>query len=448
MGISPSSTYRIAGRIVIFVMLTAGVVLGQFAKRGTISKGPRALGLLQLATNGKGHLVPICIMVDGRFYDASIYKADPVPMALESGTVYEAERTGESLGLFTVTGALQGNKMWLGDGKWQPAGAAPEQSTAQKAESKPREEEDRPPVLRRPGSEPPKPESKPPETKPAPPAASAPPANPPAATPSAPPPEEDSKRPRLRRGKPTESEEAESEKGSMPKAPPKTPPAVPSSSASPSTARNAIEIIPAISDAGGPEARSYRFQMRPDEEQVFRKKVLALAVDEVWKRAKELEPGIAAPPPPRATPRSPKGTTVTRPPQATFGDMQLRVFDVSASNEPVLVLTATAHLPATRQKAHSLPAPDYYVTVVAHSDLYGELHKLFSAVTDTQHLDVTPRMELIDAVDADGDGRGELLFREISDAGSSYVVYRVGADQLWQLFEGTPSRVETSVNSD
>jgi hypothetical protein len=45
-------------------------------------------------------------------------------------------------------------------------------------------------------------------------------------------------------------------------------------------------------------------------------------------------------------------------------------------------------------------------------------------------------MELIDAVDADGDGRGELLFREISDAGSVYGIYRAGADQLFPLFEG------------
>jgi len=103
------------------------------------------------------------------------------------------------------------------------------------------------------------------------------------------------------------------------------------------------------------------------------------------------------------------------------------------------VLTATAHLPVTKRRAGSAPAPDYYVTVVAHSDLYGELRKLFSAVTDARHLDVTPRMELIDAVDADGDGRAELLFREISDAGSGYAVYRVGGDQLWQLYEGTAS---------
>jgi len=47
-------------------------------------------------------------------------------------------------------------------------------------------------------------------------------------------------------------------------------------------------------------------------------------------------------------------------------------------------------------------------------------------------------MELIDAVDADGDGRGDLLFRRTSDSGSSYAIYRATADQLWPLFEGTP----------
>src|SRR5579864_2694486 len=71
--------------------------------------GPRALGVMQLAANGKASLVPITILINGKFWDASSYKADPVPMALEPGTVYEAERTGNSLGLFTVGSALHSN---------------------------------------------------------------------------------------------------------------------------------------------------------------------------------------------------------------------------------------------------------------------------------------------------------------------------------------------------
>jgi hypothetical protein len=40
------------------------------------------LGLVQLLPNGKARLVPITILYDGEFYDASAYKASPVPMAL------------------------------------------------------------------------------------------------------------------------------------------------------------------------------------------------------------------------------------------------------------------------------------------------------------------------------------------------------------------------------
>ena len=77
------------------------------------------------------------------------------------------------------------------------------------------------------------------------------------------------------------------------------------------------------------------------------------------------------------------------------------------------------------------------MALVAREDISGELHKAFSNVTDSRHLDIQPRLELIDAVDADGDG-GELLFRQISDKGSAFVIYRVIGEQLWALFQGTP----------
>ncbi len=117
------------------------------------------MGLVQLLPSGKARLVPITILYDGEFYDASAYKASPVPMALESGTVYEGVRTGVSQGLFTVTSALQGNNTWVGDGTWQSASAiaAAKEAAAKRKEvmSKPAPEPvEGPPVLRRASAKP------------------------------------------------------------------------------------------------------------------------------------------------------------------------------------------------------------------------------------------------------------------------------------------------------
>ncbi len=195
-----------------------------------------------------------------------------------------------------------------------------------------------------------------------------------------------------------------------------------------------MQIVAAVSDAGGPEPRPYTFSMKPAEQQEFQKKMLAMAADDVRVRAKQLESETMVAPVHPAARRGSK----TKPPAPTFADVQLRVFDLSLSNEPVLVLTATAHLD---------PGPDsgppnlqYMITLVARSDIYGELHKVFSNVTDPQHLDIRPRYDLIDAVDADGDGRGELLFRKVFDSGSAYAVFRVIGDQVWPLFDGTPGQ--------
>jgi hypothetical protein len=163
---------------------------------------------------------------------------------------------------------------------------------------------------------------------------------------------------------------------------------------------------------------------------------MALATDEVRTRAKQMETMDFSSP---STPHRSKATPKSAPP--SFEDVQLRVFDLSNSNEAVLVLTARAALPLKSGAKETAKAdPEYYVTLVAREDLYGELHTAFSDVTDARHLDVLPRLELIDAVDADGDGRGELLFRRINDAGNAFVVYRVIGDQLYPLFQGTPGQ--------
>ena len=86
-------------------------------------------------------LIPVAILIDGKFYDASVYKSDPVPMALESGTVYEAEQAGDSVGLFTISGALHSKTAgsphpWLGAGSYLPHGTEAPKAT-RKAEDVP-----------------------------------------------------------------------------------------------------------------------------------------------------------------------------------------------------------------------------------------------------------------------------------------------------------------------
>src|SRR5258708_13363828 len=131
-----SPLYRKLSQAVIWgaaVMALLTVAAGQYAKRPPTNKGPRALGVLEVAANGKAHLIAVTIMLDGKFYDAGAYKADPVPMALHGETVYEALRAGVSQGLFTVAGAMHDNNNgWVAEGKWR----ATAQIDAEKAEAK------------------------------------------------------------------------------------------------------------------------------------------------------------------------------------------------------------------------------------------------------------------------------------------------------------------------
>jgi len=427
-------------------------LLGQVSRPRT-SKGPRALGLLQFLPGGKARLIPVVILVDGQYYDAGAYKASPVPMALWSETVYEGFRTGISQGIFTVGGALENQQTneWIAEGTWQTAESLAAKSSKKPSPTIPRglEDDSSPPVLRHSGASKPKPPepapaatpaqtpvpSQPASTASSPPApsasASTPPASPTSVTPEQKE-EEDPNRPTLKRGKPAPAP-------SEPEVSPSSPAAKPlpkTSLAAAPTKTAQVQLIPAISDSDGPEPHSYIYDLKPDDELSLRNKMLALAAEEVRARARQLAPEQAASPEPARTPKS-RTTTHAKPEPPNFDDVQFRVFDLSSSNEPTMVLTASATLPQ-RTKQEPSASLQYFVTLVARQDINGDVHKASSNVTDSQHLDVMPKFELIDAVDVDGDGRAELLFRKVYDASSAFVVYRVIGDQLYALFEGTP----------
>jgi hypothetical protein len=415
------------------------------------------LGLLQFLPGGKVRLIPVVILIDGQYYDASAYKASPVPMALWSETVYEGFRTGISQGIFTVGGALENQKTneWTAEGTWQTAESLAAKSSKKPSPTIPRglEDDSGPPTLRHSKASKPKPPETPPASTPAQAPTPSQPASP-SATPTAPPastpspvsssaesspsitPEqtesEDPNRPTLKRGKPA-STPAPSEPEIFP-----TTPAAKGSAHTPAAAAFSktaqAPLIPAISDANGPEAHSYVYDLKPEDELALRNKILALASDAVRARARQLSSEQVGSP---ETARGSKSHPAARAKagQPTFDDVVFRVFDLSSSNEPTMVLTATATLPERTAQSGSADL-QYFVTLVARQDINGDVHKAFSNVSDSQHLDVIPKFELIDAVDVDGDGRAELLFRKVYDASTAFVVYRVIGDQLYALFDG------------
>jgi hypothetical protein len=450
----------------------------QFGRKPTTVKGPRALGLIQLSAKGKARLTPIAIMMDGKFYDAGSYKAAPVPMALDFGIVYEGFRSGVSQGVFTITQPGQLNHVWIAEGTWLPAGAI-DPNKHKKYSAPVIEDEDKngPPVLHRrqksdsdSGSDskdkdkdkdkdqpklataPAPPTAAPPASSPNAPDAKAPtapdtaktpaPQETPKASPSASSaseePIEDPNRPRLRRGKPDASAHHEpfTTFETLDAAPGATstgaakPDAAGKDSAAPQ-----IVLIPAISDAGGPDPRPYVYDVKPAEAAIYRNQMLDLAATQLRAQTSAATK-VAAPTPKKSSSGKSASKSAGKLSTPAFDDVSLRIFDLSNSNEPVLVLAARTQPPAASATGNVEEPKE--ITLIARTNLEGELRKLFFSQTDSRHLDVAPRMELIDAVDADGDGRGELLFRRTNDNGSAYAIYRITPDGLWPLFEGTP----------
>lgn len=75
-----------------------------------------------------------------------------------------------------------------------------------------------------------------------------------------------------------------------------------------------------------------------------------------------------------------------------------------------------------------------YVTVIAQADAMGGLKAALASVTDAAHLDRTPWMRLIDAVDVEASNRASLLFELRGQSSRQFALYRVIAAKPEQIF--------------
>ncbi len=148
-------------------------------------------------------------------------------------------------------------------------------------------------------------------------------------------------------------------------------------------------------------------------------------------------------PPPAPARPAPKKTTATHktrltlppPAPAPLLDEQFRVFELAYGSGATMVLSAHTAGAGAQEK---------FVTLVAQPDLYGNLAVLLKNVTDAAHLDDAPRMRLVDAVDAMADNRGELLFELRGATQRQFALYRVLRGQATRLFVSGGDSITTA----
>ena len=365
----------------------------------------RATAVLELTTDSAGNvaarLTPVTILDGGRFRDASVYKAAPRPMAADLGVVYEAQKSGVPVGYVTITSASSSSGIWTALGKWQTASAVAKKEAPAPTPS-PSDSEDERPILHRGDS-----------TGYTPPA----PAPTPAAQPSpqsAPEPEpDDSDRPILRRRGPA----AEATPSPQPAATP--PPTGRAPATQPPAPAPGTQLMVAVSDNQPSDQRSFVYPWQPGEQEKMEAKLRKFALAQLPPENAKLGDNA-------------------------FRKIAIRSFDLDMSNEAVMVLTA--EIPGSYMTPSTKTAPgrfvSRYITLIARVDFEGNLQRLAISVTDSSRLDVAPRLELIDAVDVDGDGLGELLFREYGFDQKGFIVYGVGRSTVTKVFEGATQAIK------
>jgi hypothetical protein len=474
-----STLTRVLGSLMIAA--ATGCVFAQTHKVAKPETVVRAVGVYEwtgdMAKPNASRLIPVSLFIDGKLRDAAVYLARPIPFALESGNVFELQKAGISQGqldlvysrhLVAAETTTAWDDGWFGYGKFVPPGKA-KKSTLKPSKTiaainavdvdpdkphfssrsatpgsggaaaptpgsttstgAPPDDPDRPTMHRRsdssdtsassggsgstPADDPDRPTLRrhTPEQQAA--AAAA------AAQPNVSPVKnslnDDPNRPILHRGKP-ESALNETD--------------LPKLSGLPGD--QDLHQMAAVSDAADRAPHDFsRSWDDENEHQAILGKMQIVARAQLAKY--EAANAVAQPtPPPAPDPHRP-GSKLRRgiaketppPPPEALLDEKLTGYTLSYNGAATFVYSA---------HTDGLGPAQRFVTLVAQVNTQGEPEIAITNVTDATHLDRTPRMRLVDAVDAEASNRASLLFELRAQNSRQFALYRVIGGRANQTF--------------
>ncbi len=445
---------------------TSGAQTHKVAKPQTVV---RSVGVYEwtgdMAKPAASRLIPVSLFIDGKLQDAAVYLASPVPLALLTGNVYELQKSGIALGNLDLafarhlvsaeTASSAYDDGWFGYGKFVPpaaqkkstlkpsttiakingvdeddsaphfssrsatpgsgGAATPVPGTAPTTSDTPANDPDRPTLHRSagtsdktadagstPADDPDRPTLRrrsPEDLKTAK-------NDRPSVTPVANSLNDDPNRPLLHRGKPV---------GSMSDAD------IPKLSGLPGD--QDLHQVVAVSDpADHPPHDFSRAWDDENEHQAILAKMQTAARAQLatYEAANSIAPAatasVAPKPAARAHRAAAKATPAPIPPPEPLLDEKLVGYTLSYGGAPTYVYFAHTSGLGTAQR---------FVTLVAQVNMNGEPEIALKNVTDAAHLDRTPRMKLVDAVDAEASNRASLLFELRAQNSRQFALYRV-----------------------
>ena len=428
-----------------FALVAALPALAQYPGQINTSKqsGPdlRSVAVLEW-TGDPGHpkasrLIPLTVWDGETLQDGAIYLAQPEPLSLEGEVEYKLKQDGKTVGLYDIEDAAQEEGSWVGYGDWKglpvPKPPAPPKEFAQSDFGG--GDDNGPPILHRrtpaqgsggsgssaPAQDPDRPTLHRAST------------DDDSANPNAPPPDPD--RPILKepaKAKPAKQKPQDDAGYSTPLAAisdpgrPRLLRGKPESSG-PAVLPNLVGMPPdmhqtiAVSDATDHPDHLWNYTWANPEDADTMKSDL----EEIARKDLGLIPPPPAPAPKHTTPHRKTKPAPPPPPPPPLLDEQFHVFQLTYGSGATMIFSAHTEGTGAQEK---------FITLIAQPDLYGNISVLLTNTTDAAHLDDTPRMRLVDPVDAMADNRGELLFELRGATERQFVLYRVLRGQIQKLY--------------